>query len=93
MTTLLPLLPRLSATGLALMLALGACTPTEQSTAIGAVGGAVLGAAGEGEGDQTEGAIAGAALGALAGSLIGPANQPGQCYYNDGYGGRYLAAC
>ena len=42
MTTLLPLLPRLSATGLALMLALGACTPTEQSTAIGAVGGAVI---------------------------------------------------
>jgi hypothetical protein len=90
MTTLLP---RLSLAGAALMLALGACTPAEQSTAIGAVGGAVLGAAVSGDGDKTEGAIAGAALGALAGSLIGPANQPGQCYYSDGYGGRYLAAC
>ncbi len=83
----------LSALVLAGALAVSACTPTEQNATIGALGGAVVGAAVSGDGDKTEGAIAGAALGALAGSLIGQSNQPGQCYYSDGYGGRYLAPC
>ncbi|MFZ1469765.1 MAG: YMGG-like glycine zipper-containing protein [Paracoccaceae bacterium] len=74
-------------------LALAACTPTEQSTTVGALGGAALGAAVSGKGDKTKGAIAGAAVGALAGSLIGPASTPGQCRYNDGYGRTYLAPC
>ena len=77
----------------ALTLVLSACTPAEQSTAVGAVGGAAVGAAISSRSDRTKGAVAGAALGALAGSLIGKSNQPGQCYYNDGYGNRYLAPC
>ncbi|MGB4826332.1 MAG: YMGG-like glycine zipper-containing protein [Paracoccaceae bacterium] len=74
-------------------LTLSACTPTEQSTAVGALGGAAVGAAVSGKGDKTKGAIVGAGLGALAGSLIGKANEPGKCYYNDGYGNRYIAPC
>ncbi|MBK6468920.1 MAG: glycine zipper 2TM domain-containing protein [Rhodobacter sp.] len=70
-----------------------ACTPTEQSTAVGALGGAAVGAAVSGPGDKTKGAIVGGALGAVAGSLIGKANEPGKCYYNDGYGNRYIAPC
>lgn len=77
----------------ALTLALSACTPTEQSTAVGALGGAAVGAAVSSGSDRTKGAVAGAALGAIAGSLIGKTNQPGQCYYNDGYGNRYVDAC
>jgi uncharacterized protein YcfJ len=70
--------------------ALAACTPTQEGAVIGAVaGGAVGGAVGD-----TEGAIVGAALGGAAGALIGRASeQPGQCYYRDSYGRRYVAAC
>ena len=74
-------------------LALSACTPSEQSTAVGALGGAAVGAAISSGDDRTKGAIAGAALGAVAGSLIGPASTPGKCRYNDGYGRTYIAAC
>ncbi|MCB6179692.1 YMGG-like glycine zipper-containing protein [Rhodobacter sp. Har01] len=77
----------------AIALCLSACTPTEQSTAVGALGGAAIGAAVSSDDDRAKGIITGAAVGALAGSLIGPASQPGQCYYNDGYGNRYIADC
>ena len=82
----------LVAGGLALLLAV-ACTPTEQNAALGAAGGAVLGAAVSGKGDRDKGAVVGGALGAMAGAMIGQASSPGQCYYNDGFGGRYVAPC
>lgn len=77
----------------ALALALAACTPSEQGAAIGAVGGALAGSALSSDSDKTRGAIVGAGLGAIAGGLIGEANSPGQCYYHDGRGGRYIAPC
>jgi uncharacterized protein YcfJ len=70
-------------------LAVAGCTQTEESTVIGAAAGGLIGAA---VGD-TEGAIIGAGAGAVAGALIGRANEPGRCYYRDGYGRRYIAAC
>lgn len=67
-----------------------ACTPTQQGATIGALGGAAVGGA---LGD-TEGALVGAAVGGAAGALIGRASeQPGQCYYRDRYGRRYIADC
>jgi hypothetical protein len=83
----------LTALALAAGLGLAACTPTEQSTALGAVGGAVVGAAVSSDDDRAKGALIGAVVGTAAGAYIGQANNPGQCYYSDGRGGRYIAAC
>ena len=77
----------------ALPLAVAACTPTDQRTAIGALGGAAVGAAVSGDGDKTEGAVVGAIIGATAANLLGPAQTPGQCRYRDQYGNEYIAAC
>jgi outer membrane lipoprotein SlyB len=77
----------------ALPFALAACTPGEQGAAIGAVGGALVGSALSSDQDRDKGALIGAGLGAIAGGLIGEANSPGQCYYHDGRGGRYIAPC
>lgn len=82
---------------LAMIAALGlsACvetTPT-QNTVLGAVGGAAAGAAVSSKRDRTEGALIGAALGAAAGTVLNPTNNAGKCYYADGRGGRYIAAC
>lgn len=72
------------------VLALAACTPTEEGAVLGAVAGGAVGAAV----DDTEGALVGAAIGGAAGALIGRASEsPGQCYYRDSYGRRYIAAC
>lgn len=72
------------------MLSVAACTPTEEGAVIGAVAGGAVGAA---VGD-TEGALVGAAVGGAAGALIGRASErPGQCYYRDSYGRRYIADC
>lgn len=76
-----------------LTLVLAACTPAEQNAAIGAVGGAAVGAAISSDKDRTKGAIAGAAVGVIASQLIGPAPQPGKCYYRDQYGQKYIANC
>lgn len=71
-------------------LALAGCTPTEEGAVLGAIGGGAVGAA---IGD-TEGALVGAAVGGAAGALIGRASErPGQCYYRDRYGRRYIASC
>lgn len=75
-----------------LSLAISACTPAEQRTAIGAVGGAAVGAAVSSDKDREKGAIVGAIVGATAAQLIGPA-PGGQCYYRDQYGNQYVAAC
>jgi uncharacterized protein YcfJ len=72
------------------LLTIAGCTRTEESAVIGAVAGGAVGAA---VGD-TRGAIAGAAIGGAAGALLGRASEhPGQCYYRDSYGRRYIAEC
>ncbi|WP_173931009.1 YMGG-like glycine zipper-containing protein [Chelativorans sp. Marseille-P2723] len=74
------------------LIALAACTPTQQGAAIGGVGGAAIGAAVAG--DELEGAVIGGAAGAIAGALIGRAAEgSGQCVYRDQYGRQYTAAC
>ncbi|WP_225029958.1 glycine zipper 2TM domain-containing protein [Xinfangfangia pollutisoli] len=75
-------------------LGLSACVATpEQNTAVGALTGAAIGTAVSGKGDKTQGALTGAALGAIAGTYMGQSQKAGQCYYSDGRGGRYIAAC
>jgi uncharacterized membrane protein len=76
-----------------LTLPLLACTPTDQSVALGALGGAAVGAAVSSDADREKGAIVGAGVGAIAGSLLGPASQPGRCRYVDAYGREYIADC
>jgi hypothetical protein len=75
---------------LLMTISVAACTPTQEGAVIGALAGGAVGSAVEG----TEGALVGAAIGGAAGALIGRASEnPGQCYYRDGYGRRYIAAC
>jgi outer membrane lipoprotein SlyB len=76
-----------------LAMAISACTPAEQNAAIGAVGGAAVGAAISSDSDRAKGAIAGAVVGVAASQLLGPAQKPGQCYYKDQFGNKYIAAC
>jgi phage tail tape-measure protein len=67
------------------------CTQTEKGAGIGAVSGAIIGGAVTG---NVRGAAVGAAIGGVAGGVIGHvADQPGQCYYRDRYGRRYIDAC
>ncbi|MDF1632932.1 YMGG-like glycine zipper-containing protein [Mycoplana sp. MJR14] len=67
------------------------CTPTERGAGIGAATGAVIGGAVTG---NVRGAAVGAAIGGVSGAVIGNvAGRPGQCYYRDRYGRRYIAAC
>jgi len=67
------------------------CTPTQQGAGIGAASGAVIGGIATG---NVRGAAVGAAIGGAAGAVIGNvAGQPGQCYYRDRYGRRYVASC
>lgn len=74
------------------LLAVAACTPTQQGAAIGGLGGAAVGAAVAG--DEVEGAILGGAAGAVAGALIGRAAEgSSQCIYRDEFGRRYTARC
>ncbi len=70
---------------------LTACSPTEQGAGIGAATGAVVGGVATG---NVRGAAVGAAIGGVSGALIGNvAGQPGQCYYRDSYGRRYVDRC
>lgn len=74
------------------VLALGACTPTQQGAAVGGAGGAAIGALASG--NKVEGAIIGGAVGTIAGALVGRASEgSNQCVYRDEYGRRYTAAC
>ncbi|WP_265515860.1 YMGG-like glycine zipper-containing protein [Nitratireductor luteus] len=74
------------------VLALGACTPTQQGAAVGGAGGAAIGALASG--NKVEGAIIGGAIGTVAGALVGRASEnSNQCIYRDEYGRRYTAAC
>lgn len=74
-------------------LMLAACTPQQQSTALGAVGGAAVGAAVSSDEDRDKGALVGAVVGGALGTLLGPTSTPGQCKYKDQYGNVYVAAC
>lgn len=76
-----------------LALALVACTPAQQTTALGAVGGAAVGAAVSSDADRDKGALIGAVAGGALATMIGPASQAGQCRYRDSYGREYIAAC
>lgn len=72
----------------------GACETTENRSALtGAAAGAALGAAVSDEDDRVEGALIGGAAGAVVGDMIGRANTPGDCVYEDRYGRRYVAEC
>lgn len=72
-------------------LSLAGCTQTEQGAAIGAGTGAVIGGLATG---NARGAAVGAAIGGVSGALIGSVSeQPGQCYYRDRYGRRYIDDC
>lgn len=72
-------------------LSIASCTPTQQGAGIGAASGAIIGGAVTG---NVRGAAVGAAIGGVSGALIGRvAEQPGQCYYRDEYGRRYIDDC
>jgi len=67
-----------------------ACTPMERGAAVGGLTGAAVGGAVTG---NIEGAAVGGAVGAAAGALLGRAQEPGLCIYEDRFGRRYTAAC
>jgi Glycine zipper len=72
-------------------LTMAGCTATERGAGIGAGTGAVIGGLATG---NVRGAAVGAAVGGVSGALIGSvAEQPGQCYYRDRYGRRYIDNC
>ncbi|MCO6188578.1 YMGG-like glycine zipper-containing protein [Rhizobium sp. L1K21] len=73
-----------------LLAGLAGCSQTERGAAIGGASGAAVGGIVSG---NVQGAAVGGAVGAVAGALIGQANEPGQCYYRDRYGDRYVADC
>lgn len=72
-------------------LSLASCTQTEKGAGIGAASGAVIGGLATG---NVRGAAVGGAIGGVAGAVIGNvAEQPGQCYYRDRNGRRYIDSC
>ncbi|MEB2847688.1 hypothetical protein GAO09_17590 [Rhizobiales bacterium RZME27] len=72
-------------------LSLAGCTQTEKGAGIGAASGAVIGGLATG---NVRGAAVGGAIGGVAGAVIGNVSeQPGQCYYRDRYGRRYIDSC
>ena len=72
-------------------LSAASCTQTERGAAIGAASGAVIGGAVTG---NVRGAAVGAAPETVSGAVIGNVSeQPGQCYYRDRYGRRYVDDC
>jgi len=73
------------------MLAISACTQTQQNAAVGAAAGGVLGGVATG---SLQGAAIGAGVGAVAGVLVGQvAGQPEQCYYRNSAGELFIDAC
>jgi hypothetical protein len=72
-------------------LTMASCTATERGAGIGAGAGAVIGGLATG---NVRGAAVGAAIGGISGAVIGSVSeQPGQCYYRDRYGRRYIDNC
>jgi outer membrane lipoprotein SlyB len=74
-------------------LPMAACTPAEQSLAVGTLGGAAVGAAVSSDDDRAKGAVVGAIVGATAATLLGPASQSGKCRYRDVDGTEFIADC
>ena len=68
-------------------LSVAGCTQTERSTTLGAASGAVIGGVLT---NNVRGAAAGAVIGGVLGAV---ASQPGQCYYRDRFGRRYVDNC
>jgi YMGG-like Gly-zipper len=74
-----------------LAMTVASCSQTEKGAALGAGSGAIIGGLVSGD---VRGAAVGAAIGGVAGAVIGNVSeQPGQCYYRDRYGNRYIDAC
>lgn len=78
---------------LALTMALGACSQTQQrvgtGAAVGALGGAAIGAiAGGGRG-----AAVGAVVGGIGGAAVAGATAPKDCWAWDKYGRKYPVVC
>jgi hypothetical protein len=72
-------------------LSVAGCTQTEKGAGIGAGTGAIIGGLATG---NVRGAAVGAAIGGVSGAVIGSVSeQPGQCYYRDRYGNRYVDRC
>lgn len=72
-------------------LMLAGCTQTEKGATAGAIGGAIIGGA---VSNSWRGAAVGAAIGGATGAVLGAVTeQPGQCYYRDRYGRRYIDSC
>ncbi|PZU23176.1 MAG: hypothetical protein DI589_08290 [Shinella sp.] len=72
-------------------LMLAGCTQTEKGATIGAASGAIIGGA---VSNSWRGAAIGAAIGGATGAVLGRVSeQPGQCYYRDRYGRRYIDSC
>jgi hypothetical protein len=68
-------------------LTVAGCTQTERGAAVGATSGAIIGGV-------LSNNVRGAALGAAIGGVLGAvAAQPGQCYYRDRYGRKYIDDC
>ena len=72
-------------------LTLASCTQTEKGATVGATTGAIIGG-------LTTGNVRGTAVGALIGGTVGAVlgsvkEQPGQCYYQDRRGRRYIDDC
>ena len=63
------------------------CTQTERGAALGATSGAIIGGV---ISNDVRGAAIGAAIGGTLGAV---AAQPGQCYYRDRYGRRFIDDC
>jgi hypothetical protein len=72
-------------------LAVTGCTQTEKGAAIGAASGAIIGGAIT---NDIGGAAVGGLIGGAAGAVIGNvSDRPGECYYRDRHGRRYIASC
>ncbi len=72
-------------------LAVTSCTQTEKGATFGAASGAIIGGVATG---NVRGAAIGAAIGGATGAVLGSvAEQPGQCYYRDRRGRRYVDYC
>ena len=72
-------------------LTVAGCTQTEKGATAGALGGAIIGGA---VSNSWRGAAIGAAIGGATGAVLGHVSeQPGQCYYRDRYGRRYIDSC
>jgi hypothetical protein len=68
-------------------LTVAGCTQTERGATVGAASGAVIGGI---VSNDIRGAAVGAAIGGVLGAV---ASQPGQCYYRDRWGRRYISDC